>query len=222
MNKKIKLLKIQLTAAIFALIIVLISGFFVLGPELSRIASALSPNYNKLTGDSLDVNIWNNLDDDFLALTGDIAMQGNLNMGSNRITNLANPTGNNDAVNQGWVLSQISGASSIEDTSGNPLRMVCGSMPCTLANTTNPFPYILLITINTSAAGFSSIQAYLSSMDGYGNHYRVTGVNTIYNPQVDSYQIYIQFIDNYNPSFLISPQDAVDWGWVVNWCGLGT
>jgi hypothetical protein len=106
-------------------------------------------------------------------------------------------------------------------TNGSGMKMVCGSMPLTLANTTNPFSRTLLVTVNTSSANFNSVPTYLSSMDGIGNHYRATGVNTIYNPQTNSYQIYLQWYNYDNPSYLITPQDAINWGWIINWCGIG-
>lgn len=232
MNKenysKIKSLKIQLYAAIFVLLLVIILGGVMFATNLSNVALALNPaDYNKGgASPQLDVADWNQLDADFVARDGGV-VDGDLDMSTNRITNLANPLVNTDAANLQSVNSAITSAlstlpsGSITDTGGATLKMVCGSVPITFANTTNPFNRTLLVTIDTSAAGFTGIPTYLSSMDGLGNHYRLRGVNTIYNPQINSYQIYLIYYNHDVPSYMISVTDAVTWGWTINWCGIG-
>ena len=81
-SKKNLFLKIQLTSAIFILITTLISGFFIFGPNLTNIAKALTGNYSKATGQQLATTDWNNLDDDFVAKSGD-TMTGPLNLPGN-------------------------------------------------------------------------------------------------------------------------------------------
>jgi hypothetical protein len=84
MNKKIKLLKFQLSTAILLLVVILISGFFIFGPELTEFARALSPNYSKVVGDNLDVGDWNNLPSDFVAKSGD-TMSGPLTLSADPV-----------------------------------------------------------------------------------------------------------------------------------------
>jgi len=86
--------------------------FFVLFAAIAafsydKFAWALSPNYSKtLPGATLSLTEWNNLDDDFVAKSGD-AMTGILNMNGNRITNIASPAATTDAANKAYVDAQF-------------------------------------------------------------------------------------------------------------------
>lgn len=180
-----------------------------------NIARALNPtDYNKSTGDSLGVVDWNRLDSDFVAKSGD-TMAGSLTLPSD-------PASNMQAATKQYVDNSVSVESVITDSSANTLNMYCGKMPISLTNTTNPFNYTLRITVDTSSAGYGvgTLPVYISSLEGLGNHYRVTGVNTIYAPNNHSYVIYLEFYNNQDPSFLISVADAINWGWTVNWCAI--
>ncbi len=87
-NKKIKFLKLQLSAAFVLLAVVLVSGVFVFTPvSWQQVAQALTGNYSKSTGEQLTVSDWNNLPNDFLDKSGD-TMSGDLNMGGNNINNV--------------------------------------------------------------------------------------------------------------------------------------
>ena len=106
--KRINRSKLQLTAAIIVLII--ISGFFIFSSfSLRQVALALTGNYSKTSGNSLDYTDWNNLSNDFLDKSGD-TMTGQLNMNSNKIVNLADPTSNTEAANKQYVDSAASTA----------------------------------------------------------------------------------------------------------------
>lgn len=78
-SKKIKFFKLQLTTAIFLLITAIISGIFIFSPiSLEQVALALNPSdYNKPIDGQLTANDWNQLDDDFVAKSGD-TMSGGL------------------------------------------------------------------------------------------------------------------------------------------------
>jgi hypothetical protein len=52
----------------------------------------------------------------FIKKDGSVAFTGNQSMGGNAITNLATPSGNNDAANKAYVDTQISGLNSIFDS----------------------------------------------------------------------------------------------------------
>ncbi len=102
--------KAQLTAAIFLLLAIIISGFFIFSSfSLRQVALALTGNYSKSPSDSLDSTDWNNLPNDFLDKSGD-TMTGQLNMSSNKIVNLADPTSNTEAANKQYVDSVASTA----------------------------------------------------------------------------------------------------------------
>ena len=112
-----------------ALLILLVSFLYIISPQIKQHAFALQGSYNRLpSDDTLTVQDWNYLDDDFLLKSGD-TMSGNLNMGSNYITNLgmqATP-GNNDAVTVQYVTNAISAAGS---ASGGDIYVVWGSTNC--------------------------------------------------------------------------------------------
>jgi len=98
MSKKIKFLKFQLATAIFVLLIMLISGFFILGPELSQVAKAVLGDYNRTVSgdDQITVANWDQLDEDFLDKqnpAGD-SMAGNLTVPSMTVLNDLGVNGN--------------------------------------------------------------------------------------------------------------------------------
>ncbi len=160
-----KNLNTKILASVFLLVCIVVMVVIFTAPSFNKMAQALSSNYSKSTSGSLSATEWNNLPSDFLDLTGTHAMQGNLNMGNtNRITNLAAPTTDSDAVSRGAmntaIAAAVSAASSAKDTSGNSLKMVCAR---TYLNTTNTWIYdtasplssqFLQVKIDTTAAGF--------------------------------------------------------------------
>lgn len=122
-NKKIKFLKLQLSAAFILLVVVLVSGVFVFTPaSWQQVAQALSGSYNKNSSDQLNNTDWNNLLVDFLSKDGgsqvdrgdgimvDNYMHGDLDMGAHRIINLADPANNSDAATKQYVDTSLSGA----------------------------------------------------------------------------------------------------------------
>ncbi|MDO8260733.1 MAG: hypothetical protein Q7T50_04535 [Candidatus Magasanikbacteria bacterium] len=104
---RVKKLKIQLSAAIFLFVcLIIFGGFFSSG--FKNFALALSANYSKTLPASLSLTEWNYLDDDFVAKSGSV-MTGILDMGGQRITGLATPTVTspaNDAANKAYVDAQ--------------------------------------------------------------------------------------------------------------------
>lgn len=55
----------------------------------------------------------------FLKKDGSVSLTGNLNANSNKITNLANPSSNGDAVNLSYLNTQLSNLNSLFDTKGS-------------------------------------------------------------------------------------------------------
>lgn len=108
---KTKKLKARLTAAVFLLFIIIICGLFILsGFSINQLVLAITGNYSKGLTDELTADDWNNLDDDFIDASGD-TMSGDLNMNSNKITNIPDtPVSAQDAVNQNYVDNAVAGA----------------------------------------------------------------------------------------------------------------
>ncbi len=98
-------LKIKLLASIFFFVsLICFDLFFASG--LNNFAKALTGDYSKTLPASLTLTDWNNLDDDFVAKSGD-SMTGTLDMGGNRITNLNDPVNDSDAANKAYVDAQM-------------------------------------------------------------------------------------------------------------------
>ncbi|MDA3840729.1 MAG: hypothetical protein PF572_06630 [Patescibacteria group bacterium] len=187
-----------------------------------NIAKALNPSdYNKLTGDSLGVVDWNRLDADFVAKSGD-TMGGNIDMGNNRITNLNNPAVDSDAVSRGSMNTSIATAISaipsptLVDTSGNPLKVVCGGTVPGLTNWQVHTIDAVYVDVDTSLAGFTTTPNYFVSLNGSGYHHRTTGSNSIFNPGSSTFRLYVMYTDG-----AWSPTDANTWQWNIRWCGVG-
>ncbi|HBI97094.1 MAG: hypothetical protein US83_C0009G0007 [Candidatus Falkowbacteria bacterium GW2011_GWC2_38_22] len=224
-NKNIihKELKISL---LFFIIIIFFSFLITLFPvSLSQIANALTGNYSKNAGDTLGINDWNNLDNDFLAKSGD-TMQGDLSMGNRKISDLANPTNNGDAVNKGTLDTAIAGVVSnslgIRDGVGD-LKVFCGR---TLPGATNWIQGAQgkYVDIDISAGDFAegSMPYVFTTIGGLGMQWVSRGATSIsatnsatLNNLDDIFRVYI--LDD----------NGVDWGtfisrgWYVNWCTFG-
>jgi len=212
--------KIRKPTAILLLVGIMIASGFILSPlSWQKIAKAVTGDYTKSTGDSLGVSDWNNLVNDFLDKSGD-SMSGNLNMNSNTITGVADPTGPTDVVNQQTMQAAISsGSTRIEDTDGDKLRMVCGDGP--VGGWSDHGPNSVQTVIDTSAAGFTTDDIkYVVSLDG-ANAGVTTGTDTIYNATANSFELHISYHGwNFTVPGITGAQ-ANTWGWQVHWCGIG-
>lgn len=216
--------KIKIGALIFFLIFLVAANLLIYGGwSVKKIALAISGNYSKSSGQQLTTADWNNLDDDFVAKSGD-TMSGALNMGSQRITGLANPAAGTDAVNQSTMNAAIGaaivGASPIKDyASSANLRMFCGR--------TTPADWIPMaggyarVDIDFSGANFASSNPFVfTSIGGNGLHYLTRGASSIY-PHYGGlsadrgFSVYV-----YNDSGQPYPYNS--FGWHINWCALGS
>ena len=224
-SQKYRLLKTQMTIALFLLLVVLVSGFFILGPELTKIAKALDPNnYDKVVGESLTMDNWNNLDNDFIAKSGD-TMSGVLNMGSQRITNLGASGGSLDAVNKGEMDTAISAAmggaivSDIKDMTGGDLKMICGQ--------TDIFDWdyrfanmdIASVDVDFNSVGFTGTPFVMTSLVGTTQHFDSRGVTSLYGLSSTGLTVHVRYIGSELNFY--NNQRAVDWGWYVQWCAIG-
>lgn len=171
---RVKKLKIQLSAAIFVFFcIIIFGGFF--SPDFKNFALALSPNYSKtLPGATLNLTEWNNLDDDFVAKSGD-AMTGILNMSGNKIINLATPSAATDAANKSYVDAQIAliGASGSGSTYTNWGVATCPSGSDLLYSG-------VAFGSNTAYAAGSSNMVCMDSLGAFGGDYTYATADMMY------------------------------------------
>lgn len=217
MDNEKKSKKLFIIASILLLIGVVMINFIPV--SFQKIALAVTGNYNRTAAqNSITRDDWNLLDSDFLLTDGSNQMAGNLNMNNNKITNLQNPTADTDAANKGWVNTLLSSASSIKDTSGNPLKMVCGTFQPTAAQWVQITADTMYTDINTAVAGFAAVPIYLTSIGGAGSHGFSYGATSIYSPTQNSFRVYITYTGGsaYNPTNV-----ANIWLWKINWCGIG-
>jgi hypothetical protein len=230
MKKRVNILRIQLTTAIFTLVIMLISGFFIFGPDLVKTAKALSANYGSLT--QLNLAQWQNLPNDFLARTGGAtsAMQGDLDMGTtHKIINLAAPTIDTDAVTRGAmntaITSAVAAAGSIKDSLGNNMKMVCGETTAGATNWTQYDPVTVSVIINTNTGLSSPI--YFTNLSGTSDHYRSVGTQSVYNPTSNNFTVYVSSLNQNStdgsPALYhsISVATANANQWHIHWCAVG-
>lgn len=220
-QKKLKRLKLTLSALLFLLFILTVSLVFILtGLAINQVALAISGNYSKATGDQLTVADWNNLDNDFLPYTG---ATGQLDMNSQRIVNMGPPGAAGDAANKQYVdLAVTAAGGSITDVSGNSLKMVCGNTVPGATNWLAYDPNTIYTTVDTSAAGFLSNAYYLTGLGGDTNHWDTTGVQNIYPPVglgqtlANAFRTYI-----YKPGGITPAQaNSSGYRWYVIWCGV--
>ena len=71
------------------------------------------------------------------------------------------------------------------------------------------------IQVDTSAGEFDANPVYVTSVGGKSRQWSLVGTSTIYHPGRRSFVVYVHWRDN-SP---ITPQDALDNGWYVNWIG---
>ena len=214
-----------------------------------QIVKALTNNYNKAINDSLTAGEWNFLLSDFLAKDGGTtvngvnnAMQGDLDMGTNSIINVATPgaaSPGSDAATKAYVDSQaVAATAAATDRQGNPLKMVCDSTP---AGATAWQPYnpggvykdglelIIYTTDDGTATGnplFGSMPLHITSLGGSNDDlYLAIGhssilIRTVAPITTDNTKFTVKvYVEDPAPG--ITPAQANLNGWFINWCAIG-
>ncbi|WP_445636539.1 hypothetical protein NSTC745_01460 [Nostoc sp. DSM 114161] len=74
----------------------------------------------------------------------------------------------------------------------------------------------LYVTVDTSAAGFTSTPIYVTSIGGDGKHFGTTGASAIYKPTPTSFQIEVRWDKDYTTDAL-TPEVANANKWHINW-----
>ncbi|MCK5510993.1 hypothetical protein KAI65_05660 [Candidatus Parcubacteria bacterium] len=218
--KNIKTKQLKLSLLLIFVFVLFVSSFFVFFPfSWQQIAMALTGNYNKNLGDSLDATDWNNLDDDFVAKSGD-TMQGNLNMGGNNIINLADPINDSDVASKAYVDSQVNtGSANITNTGGENLKMVCGTTSYGATNWIVAAANTITVVVDTTIANFTNNEViYFASLNGDDGMYKAVGINNIYDSNATDFRLYLS--NNDLTAFnTVTVRDT--WKWHIKWCGIG-
>jgi hypothetical protein len=74
----------------------------------------------------------------------------------------------------------------------------------------------IYIDVDTSAAGFSGIPVYVSSIGGTSNHWATTGGSAIYAATATGFRVYVRYADG----GAITPAIANQFSWHINWIGM--
>ena len=74
----------------------------------------------------------------------------------------------------------------------------------------------IYVDVDTSAANFDSVPAYITSIGGEGCHWSTTGASAVYLPTAKGFRVYIRWIDG-GP---LTPANAKKWKWRINWIGM--
>ena len=83
-------------------------------------------------------------------------------------------------------------------------------------------PTGIFVDVNTTAAKFSSVPAYVTSIGGKGSHWSTTGGSSVYGkplgtyPTATGFTVYVRWIDG-SP---LTPATANANGWHINWIGM--
>ncbi len=73
------------------------------------------------------------------------------------------------------------------------------------------------VVVNTSGCGFTGTPKYFTSIGGLGSHFELVGASAIYSPSANGFSIYIKR----NDGSTLTPADAANGGWQINWQGIG-
>ncbi|HEY8644223.1 MAG TPA: hypothetical protein VIO84_15855 [Candidatus Dormibacteraeota bacterium] len=78
--------------------------------------------------------------------------------------------------------------------------------------------YIVVVHVDTTAAGFQNTPNYTVSLGGESMCVLTTGGSVVYNASPSGFNIYVVFIDQRS----FTPADANSWGWHLTWTAAGT
>jgi hypothetical protein len=71
----------------------------------------------------------------------------------------------------------------------------------------------VFVDVDTSSAGFTTTPIYITSIGGNSSHWVTTGATSIYNPTPRGFRVYVR----YSTGQPITPQEANQLGWHINW-----
>lgn len=74
----------------------------------------------------------------------------------------------------------------------------------------------IYVDVDTSAAGFSRLPVYVTSLGGHAHHWEAIGGASVYQPTASGFRVYVRFASGAP----LTPGYANSQGWVVNWIGV--
>jgi hypothetical protein len=74
----------------------------------------------------------------------------------------------------------------------------------------------IYVDVDTTAAGFSTIPVYITSIGGTDHHWTTTGGSSVYYATEKGFRVYLRWFDG-RP---VTPEEANQWKWHVNWIGV--
>ena len=76
----------------------------------------------------------------------------------------------------------------------------------------------IFVEVDTSAARFSNVPVYITSLLGNNEHWGTTGGSSVYSPTARSFRVYVRWFDGH----ALTPKIAKDRGWRIGWIGIET
>ncbi len=73
----------------------------------------------------------------------------------------------------------------------------------------------IYVDVDTSAANFTQIPTYFTSLGGDSSHWASIRGSSISSPTAKSFRVYLNFTENN-----ITPATANSWGWHIHWIGI--
>jgi hypothetical protein len=76
-------------------------------------------------------------------------------------------------------------------------------------------PTGIMVDVNTSAGHFTGTPEYFTSIGGNSSHWNTTGATSIYLATPTGFRVYVRWANG----VALTPTDAVNLGWYINWWG---
>ncbi|BAZ32339.1 hypothetical protein NIES4074_48410 [Cylindrospermum sp. NIES-4074] len=100
-----------------------------------------------------------------------------------------------------------------------PLKIAAGRTEPGATNWQAYGTFGIYVDIDTSAAGFTKVPVYVTSIGGPGgNHWGTTGASSVYDVTPKSFRIFIRWDKDYKDEIL-TPEVANGYKWHINWIG---
>ena len=92
-----------------------------------------------------------------------------------------------------WVFTMVASADSVQSIGS--MKIASGMTPVGSTNWISVGQGDIYVDVDTSAAGFSSVPNYVTSLAGNSNHWITTGASSVYLLTEDGFRIYIHYLN---------------------------